>query len=291
MKKEILARVVALGGAFLIAGCSEADNSDGATSAAPEPTEQVKSLILPFDEYELSPSEYNMSQNATDLVIQKCMRSKGLDWTVVERPTRTLDLTNRRRYGVIEIEVARAYGYHAPIELRDPDGTKRSEDRRWKKLTEEQQKAALGQGDNEGSCNALATEQLDDSRMDYSLFNELSSKYLKQAQEDPRVEASMKAWSECMKERGKEYATPYDAINDKKWWKDEERQIGSKEEMDTAVRDVQCKEKVGLIDKWYAEEKRLEEGAIARNAEYFRKLKEAKMTHLVAVKNVLDESH
>ncbi|MGI5472261.1 hypothetical protein [Streptomyces sp. CA-132043] len=305
MRKRRATAVVSLA---LLAGCGtttqeapSAGEAPAAVPAPPSPTEQVKSLTLPFDRYELTQSQYNASQNATDLLIRQCMQRKGLDWEVIERPTRVTDLTNRRRYGVVEIKVARAYGYHAPLALRDPDGTKRADERRLRTLSTAQQKAALGQedgqengqengqesGNNQDTCNAQAAAQLDDSGGDYTLFNELSPKYLKDSQREPEVKKAMNGWSRCMKADGKDYASPYDAMNAKKWWQDETAQIGGAEERTTAVRDVHCKEESGLVDVWYAAESELEKAAVKKHAKYFRTLEEGKERHLKAVEKVL----
>ncbi|MFI9024258.1 hypothetical protein [Streptomyces sp. NPDC053560] len=307
MRKRRATAVVSLA---LLAGCGtttqeapSAREAPPAVPAPPSPTEQVKSLALPFDRYELTQSQYNASQNATDVLIRQCMKRKGLDWEVIERPTRVADLTNRRRYGVVESKVARAYGYHAPIALRDPDGTKRADERRLRTLSAAQQKAALGQengqgsgqesgqgnGDNQnqGTCNAKAAAQLDDAGGDYTLFNELSPKYLKDSQREPEVKKAMNEWSRCMKADGKDYATPYDAMNTKKWWQDATAQIGGAEERATAVRDVHCKEESGLVDIWYTAESALEKAAVKKHAKYFRMLEEGKERHLKAVEEVL----
>ncbi|MEU7489241.1 hypothetical protein [Streptomyces sp. NPDC042319] len=305
MRKRRATAVVSLA---LLAGCGTttqeaqpAREAPPAVPAPPSPTEQVKSLTLPFDRYELAQSQYNASQNATDALIRQCMKRKGLDWEVIERPTHVADLTNRRRYGVVEIKVAQAYGYHAPIALRDPDGTKRADERRLRTLSAAQQNAALGQengkqrgqgngkNQDQDTCNAQASAQLGDAGGDYTLFNELSPKYLKDSQQEPEVKKAMNEWSRCMKADGKEYATPYDAMNTKKWWQDETAQIGGAEERATAVRDVHCKEESGLVDVWYAAESELEKTAVKKHAKYFRTLEEGKERHLKAVEKVLSK--
>ncbi|MGP3951450.1 hypothetical protein [Streptomyces sp. 7N604] len=285
MKKRIFAGIAS---ATLLTGCGT-EHEQAAPTEPPEPTKLVESLRLPFDKYELSQSQYNASQNATDILIKKCMQKKGLDWQEIERPTRVTDLTNRRRYGVMEIKVAQAYGYHAPIELRDPNGTKRADEQRLSKLSIEQQKAALGRDGEKETCNAQAARELKEPRVDYTLLNELSSNLLKESQNVGEVKEAMTKWSKCMKERGRNYTTPYGAMNDKKWWKDEKIQIGEEGEIKTATSDVKCKEESNLVNTWFAAERRLEGQGVRENKEYFQSLAEAKERHMSAVKEVLSQ--
>ncbi|GHD98283.1 hypothetical protein [Streptomyces alanosinicus] len=99
-------------------------------AAAPEPTKEVRDLLLPYDRYQLSVNDIYLIGSAQDLLTRDCMKKRGYDWEVIGDRKQYPDVRNRRRYGVIEPAVARELGYRAnPRLLGSTDVTVREMDR------------------------------------------------------------------------------------------------------------------------------------------------------------------
>ncbi|UNO39400.1 hypothetical protein [Streptomyces sp. MST-110588] len=93
----------------------------------PAPSPLARSLVLPFDAYEQSLDEYYTVKAAEDLLVRQCMRERGFTWKLLHRTTAdTTGLKNRRRYGVIEPDVARTLGYHVVPGLLSPRKSSRN---------------------------------------------------------------------------------------------------------------------------------------------------------------------
>lgn len=71
-------------------------------------------LSLPFDQYPPTLGEIYQIVNAEDVLVKECMRRRGLDWQELDRPTDIAEYPSRRRYGLVEVEIARDHGYHVP---------------------------------------------------------------------------------------------------------------------------------------------------------------------------------
>lgn len=79
----------------------------------PPPGEQARAISLPFDRYDFTPADLSVIERAEDLLVGDCMPSRGLAWeTLPPSAEEDLEPPNRRRYGVVEPEIARRYGYH-----------------------------------------------------------------------------------------------------------------------------------------------------------------------------------
>ncbi|MFC7585330.1 hypothetical protein ACFQYP_17550 [Nonomuraea antimicrobica] len=76
---------------------------------------EASGLSVPLDDFILSRLDIQTIEYAEDLLTRACMRGSGFDWEMLPPPARTdTDPLHRRRYGVIEPEVAGRYGYHLP---------------------------------------------------------------------------------------------------------------------------------------------------------------------------------
>lgn len=269
---------------FLTVSCGGPEQGGKATErkepasagSMPKASAETRRLILPFDRYVLSLEEYYTVSNASDLLIQKCMRKRGYEWKTVERPSGAVEVKNRRRYGVVESPVAERFGYHAPEELINPYGVKEQEASREKELSAGAKTAALS-GDG---CAVKADERLSGGREpDYDKLSELDARIFEKSQKVPEVERAMKAWSECMREKGFEYDKPDDAVNDDRWWSkqsSDESAGASRREKATASADVRCKDRTGLVGLWFSAEKRLEREQVKETPGFFRELTSVK---------------
>ncbi|CAL9436250.1 hypothetical protein [Streptomyces sp. enrichment culture] len=287
MTRYRLSAAVALAAsALLITGCGGTPPEQAAPGtvleAAPGPSAQVRGLVLPLDRYLLSVNEIYLIESAKDVVTRDCMKQRGFDWEVIDDRGRYPDLRNRRRYGVIEMPVARTMGYRTnPRLMGSTDVTVRKMDRE-KRLGPAERKAATDPVDG---CWKRAGDRLArGSRVDEDLVNKLNGSSLATALETPAVVRATRAWSACMKERGQAYDDFYAAAEDPRWGRSGRPTRAEKE---TAEADVACKERTGLVALLAETERGIQERGIRAHAAYFAELAAAKKRHLTAVREVL----
>ncbi|WP_437092972.1 hypothetical protein [Streptomyces sp. enrichment culture] len=89
-----------------------------------------------------------------------------------------------------------------------------------------------------------------------------------------------------MTKKGFSYGAPTDAIADQRWWSNESERP-SPAEIETAVADVECQNRSGLIRTLYAAEKRLQRQAVTEHRSYFDSLMRAKEINVANARDVL----
>ncbi|MFJ8846570.1 hypothetical protein ACIRFF_27140 [Streptomyces cyaneofuscatus] len=278
-------RLLPLSSLLLVIGCQSAGESIE-EEPPPPASRQAQGIVLPFDSYEFTLGEYYTVINAQDALTQACMRSRGFDWEVIDRPMDAREARNRRRYGVIEPAVAERYGYHAPSDLLNPYGISEQEESRRKQLSAKEAKAAE---DATTGCDIKAYEKLvsdANADVDLKLFDELGKQAMADSRSAPKVASAIRKWSSCMKGKGFNYSGSSDAGNDKRWWEGD-TENASEEEIETAKADVSCRQEAGVVGVWFEEEKRLQQKAIQENQKYFKELAAAKERHVAAAQSVL----
>lgn len=279
-------KVVFMLAILLVSGCAATAQPRAAVTTEDfPPSEQVVSLVLPFDAYSPSLAALYTLSNARDRLTRDCMKALGLDWKLIARPMTVRDLRNRRRYGVIEMSIGQEYGYHVPAGLLTPAAVEQLYDARENSLSQHQKDAAYG----EDGCVAKASRQLQgESNTSTDRLAQLDRRSLTDSQREAGVDAAMKSWRQCMSGLGQDYQDPLAAIADSRWWAD--KSAGpSTEEKEVAVADVRCKEQSGLIEVWRAAEVRIQQELIRQNDDYFRQLKAELERDLAEANAVLDK--
>ena len=250
----------------------------------PLPGVEARELSIPFDRYNFSTSDISLLEGAEEVLVRDCMRQRGMAWEVLPRSAaEDLEPLNRRRYGVVEPEIARLFGYHSAPDR--PTVARRAAARasRARSLSAKEQQASSGEKDG---CLGQARARLEQGtpQVDGALFNRLISETFEQSQRDPEVVQVFRAWSACMREQGWQYADPLAAITDQRWLTDGP---ASQEEIRAAQADVRCKVKTGLVSTWSAVEKRIQDAAISAHPTEFQALRATKDQQLAAARAVL----
>jgi hypothetical protein len=288
----------------VVAGCAQGGNSEskagpsGAGSAqaskptapVPPPGKEAKAIVVPLDRYGLSPAETEVIKAAEDVLTGKCMRGKGLEWKSVPRASaRDAEPRNRRRYGVVEPEIAKVYGYHLPADRPSVARRSAAVKARDKALGTAEKKAAYGSGRKLGGCAKEAREELarDLPDADFGLLNRTVDATYEKSMKDRAVVRVFHTWSTCMKERGYVYPDPMKAITDKRWLKDDRV---SRAETRQARTDVRCKKEADLVSVWNAAEDRIQRKAIRAEPEAFEKLERVRRQQMNTAHLVLRKS-
>ncbi|MCW5252014.1 hypothetical protein [Streptomyces sp. SHP 1-2] len=266
----------------LMAGCSGgAPASGGPEIDVPAPTAEAENITFPFDSYELSDNDIIKAYLASDVLIHSCMSKKGHEWKLIKARKNVPSWRNRLHFGVMELEVASRFGYHAPAELlSSPEYRRvvREMNRQLGELTKEGASDAA-------SCRKEAGQALTrGAKTSFTKFNDLKSSTFDAAKRDREVKNAADRWSACMKAAGFDYATPWEAASR---WGFEGSPV--KLEVKTAVADVKCKKKADLVSIWLQAEKRLEEAEIKKDEPYFNGLLSANGRYLHNVQAVLSK--
>ncbi|MFI9051007.1 hypothetical protein [Streptomyces sp. NPDC053427] len=255
------------------------------STAPPPPARQAGQLKLPLDAYAPTDAEIQAVDDAQDVLMRRCMHHLGRAWKTLPRvAARDNEPQNLRRYGAIEAEAARRYGYHPPP---DPPSVVRR-NRVWDEretLPAEVARAAYGRT-GEGGCLQTARHRLGGGTAppDYHAFNRLTGTALEASRRAPEVRGAMRKWSACMAEAGFDHPDALSAAGSRRW----ETPGPTPAERATARTDVACKRSTRLVTVWAAAETRIQLRLIRENAAPLHRAKARKERWLAAAHRVLN---
>ncbi|WP_225824091.1 hypothetical protein [Streptomyces naphthomycinicus] len=283
-------RMVSAAGALLVVsvmvtGCGDRHDAGPVPQRAPRASQEVRALTLPLDAFALQLPDLTRVQNAEDALTRTCMARQHLRWPGIHRdPHGSPDQwPNRYRYGLIEPEVARRFGYHP---LPDPEADRRSVQyhARQASLSSRQRLAAYGR-DGEGGCRAEAVRHLlaGVPHPDWELLNRTSTETYRRAGRTKAVTHALREWSTCMRQHGFAYADPSAAGDDRHW----NTTTPTEPEIRTALTDVACKHRSGLVDVWRETESALQRQAVDAHPDAFHALERAKTRYMSNVRTAL----
>lgn len=255
----------------------------------PDVGAQARALYVPLDEYKYSVPDLQTIEYAEDLLTRNCMRDLGMDWKMLSPPAdheHDPDPLNRRRYGLIEPEIAARFGYHLPplspqLAARETVWAQRD------RLPPAERRAAYGD-DGQGGCRAEARHHLRKGipDIDQSRLHDFSTSTFETSLKDPEVSKVFGNWSACMKAQGVRYSDPLEPFADAAWAQSERP---SAREIAVAEADVRCKQAVNLVSVWSGAERRIQLGVISAHRGDFDGFKRAKNAELGAARRTLQE--
>lgn len=255
-----------------------------ACGTTPETAPAAPDLTLPFDAYQLGLADGARIEQARGHAVKLCMRSRGLDVTL---PTSGGSGSpslgpNARRYGVIDDETAKRYGYHFPKTTDETAEARKTLD--WaSKLTEEQRAALYGEDGCSDRADADIAKGIPSSESGFLSSQDFAS--LDESAKNADVLRAKGSWRECMASAGFQYADPDAAISDPRWNLDSALVPGA--EIDTARADVRCKESARLVVVWRDVEVSLQRQVIERESVRFQRVEDAKRTRLANADRIL----
>ncbi|WP_155126921.1 hypothetical protein [[Actinomadura] parvosata] len=282
------ADLVVLAGLVLLGGCAPPPQPAVPADRPVEASAEARALRVPLDDFTLSRLDIHTIEYAEDLLTRACMRGRGFDWELLPPPARTdTDPLHRRRYGVIEPEVAERYGYHVPPPAPDQQAREQVWRRR-EALPPAEQRAAYGP-DGQGGCRETARTRLAQGipAVDQQQLNGYIGDTFEASQRVPAVVAAFGAWSACMKAGGFTYRTPLDAANDRAWASSARP---APREIAVAVADVVCKRATGLVATWSAADQAVQLAAIAAHRTDFARFRQARDAELRAARQVIGQT-
>ncbi|MFJ6657136.1 hypothetical protein ACIQNG_12330 [Streptomyces sp. NPDC091377] len=289
--------------AALLAGCSSGggqgggpeSREHGGTSRAPAATESLSGR-LPMARYAYTSAEEALIQAAQERLAQECMAGFGLSYDPPPPPAaRTVA---DRRYGLSSAEEAAARGYGLPPRPGpDVGGTTDREALRVLygergAFPRSRRPEFAGKEIPEGGCQGSAARRLADPHDRPEAARTAARIAVEShgaALEEPEVRAAVKKWSSCMEENEYSYSNPMEAAEDKRFHRDVGTEPSDRERR-TAVADVRCKERTGLLTVWFTAESRIQQRAVERNAAQLEELRSAHRDKTETARRIVDGS-
>jgi hypothetical protein len=246
------------------------------------PASSSRPIPMPLDSYEqVAGNEQEVLVEASNLLTQRCMASRGFSYTETAQPSTELSAlraTENSPVGLTSLSQAQTYGYGAPKGSTGGGGAVffgtvsgqvfgdalRTNGQAWVIALLGFSPGPPGQrarGRQEG-CIQLVTSELygpDRGSSNPDPVPGIAFQAVAWTQSDPRVLAVDKAWSACMARRGLRYRTPQAAAQHN--WPS----VPAPAEIATAVADVTCKTQVNLTNTWLAVEAAYQLALISQN--------------------------
>jgi hypothetical protein len=261
-------------------------------------------IVLPLEAYEqIASLEQDTGLAAFGLLVQRCMQAKGFSYDVAPQPSTSLAqlrAVENQPAGLTSLARAKAHGYGKPADVTVPTGRnglsvfslELPHGMPMRALNHHAAWAsALLGGDAPGAppsawqqrgCYQTVQAQLTHrtSRLTDPV-PALAAQAAQQAQSDPRVLTTQRAWSRCMAARGYRYQTPPQPMA-RRWPK-----TPTPAEIATATADVTCKAQVNLPNTVLAIEAAYQQALLAQNLPAFTHLQTGFRSLLQKAENLL----
>ncbi|MGH4035454.1 hypothetical protein ACQB60_41855 [Actinomycetota bacterium Odt1-20B] len=324
----VLAGFLAVG----VAGCGAEDGAGGGAggdavpevSGTPRVREKKDLPELPLARYEFSHDDYARQTEAAARLAQRCMKRYGFDDVpLYPKPPGGsvvgLTAVAGDPFGLLDLGKARRWGYGW-----DPERAgKGREARTGRAATQAEYEVLYGLGERgtlkaieapkgpkapkspgarknpkvpEGGCSGEGQRRLmagveDEKRLTSYAFQG-SRRVERAVARDPKARRALKAWSQCVVDKGfKRYARPSAAFGDKAWRRGQDGNTEhGKRELGTAVADVECNRAHNLAGILWATRAREERREIARHQATYDAAREDRERVRVTVRGVLGRS-
>lgn len=297
MSKKITAALAFLALAVTATGCSDSqspksapaalseENASGEPALASTPQHGLlKGQSLPLEEYMQTYQQTVTITKAVGVLQTECMAGYGFNFQPPAAgrtpPPNDNDANIERRYGITDRKLAAEYGYGL-AEHGQQTGTKMPElsaaaalvlSGRSSRNDKAQSHSYQGKKIPEGGCSGESVRMVGADDIDMSLASKLAYDSLVKSQESSKVRIALGDWSKCMKEKGYNAATPFDAAD---------LATAGGSGVTIALADIDCKTATGLVRTWFAEDTAIQRVQIE---EHHLELEEARKNNEDAVK-------
>jgi hypothetical protein len=239
------------GGSHPAAHGSSGETAGGLAGLSLSLGNSPNSLVLPLTPYVASGEQMTEQATAVNVLVSRCMQKSGFQYTPpvgITNPPMGADPGVGAAYdfGITSMTLARQYGYEAlnpffPAQQPpQPSGQAPGQ-------LPAAERAALT------SCSKSLQKVADMPRIP-QLAQTLQIQAWKETTTGPAAQALFKRWSACMAASGYDYANPVQASLGQPGDSDGPSQWSgaspSQLEIQTAVADVTCKDKTGLVQQW-----------------------------------------
>lgn len=239
---------------------------------------------LPADRYEYTPQDYQRSQRASALLVQRCMAAHGHPGFPLDPryPTDPLVATAvGTDYGVVNLASARRWGYGwdpAKSLVSRPKG----------------RRMTYAEYADMPACEADASRRLMrgiNAKRDWLYADTRAIEVDKAIKRDPRLLAAWQVWSRCVADQGfSPYHDPAAAYTDGAWQRGADGNTRhTPRERATAVADVICKRRHHTVEVWHAVQAQKQAADIAQHRDRYAAGLGALRTYRTNIAEVLRE--
>ncbi|WP_327073730.1 hypothetical protein OG196_21425 [Kitasatospora purpeofusca] len=220
----------------------------------------------------MTDDEQSQLGRAMSALTEDCMHKAGYgNWSPPsELPKAGPKTLTDLRYGIHDAALVAKRGYH-------PDAAEKAAH----DAAVEAAIAARPEGvpvAAERTCGQQGKQRIGDAQAGFQLAEQLANGAFTKAKKEPDAATAFAQWSKCMKESGYNYLEPLDAVDNPKFGRDV-----TKEEIDTALADLKCRDRTNVALVWYEAEVRLQKAELEKNAQA---LQEGRAKLDTAMKNV-----
>ncbi|MFE7562635.1 hypothetical protein [Kitasatospora sp. NPDC057500] len=248
-------------------------------------------VALPLDGYSIGTEESVVIFRAMGQATRTCMQAKGFDYDPGDPSVRApLTPFDSDHLGLLSAAAARETGYHRPRWSGSRSGTtaaggvERSD--AYQQALNGPRSGRVGPatpGTDRGCSGEIErwfqAEGVGSNSGD--LIGELRAKAYDRTAVDSRVKAALAAWRSCMEGLGYHYSGPAQPSSEN--WPDPV----SDRERATAVADMDCKSRVGLLGTWYAVQTAYQQQLIGGNEAALNAVREVSVQRVAAARKLL----
>jgi hypothetical protein len=219
----------------MVTGCAAATQPHEHGIHLP-PSGRGMSIALPLDAYSPTPEEQERADRAQAALERDCLSRFGLTWSGPDEATplqgrAILAAQRAERFGLVDADTAARYGYHSPPwSPKAPQG--KAEHHEPAQPPAQVTTVLFGQASEfggkpvpAGGCRGESFRRLSTdaqqqeltATIDAALLPRLVLESSQRVAGDARISALSRAWSSCMARDGRRFATPQEAVQDKRW--------------------------------------------------------------------------
>lgn len=269
-------------------GALSSTSTGPANAAEPGPTPELGGVLPPLESplqaYQIRGADLYTIGQAESQLAGDCMRRFGFD-----QPPNQLNrdqiiaeqrVADTRLYGITDVGVARQYGYQpAPTPADDSSEPEMAQSDTYRyiffgqkgELSFSPPPGGWKSPGKVGGVEIPAAGCLGEARTNLwgepffqakdQLAGGLRLDAYQNATADPRVQAALQDWSACMAKSGFQYSSPLEVNFDRS----KAASAPSPEEINGAVTDIGCKQKVDLVARWNRVDVEYQKKAIEEN--------------------------
>lgn len=271
-------------------GSTPGKRSEAPTAPAAQDKDPV--LSLPLARYSLTRDQQVILDRAQIRLQESCVRrltSSALPPREV--PDATAAQETSRRYGLLDLESAKRYGYQSPDSPPDNASRPKPDATQMMLLSGETAsgetvKTYKGRAVPEGGCSAEARRVVyrdHDKEPGIAVAQQIDIDGYKLSLQESRVLEAFSAWSQCMKSSGYSYTSPLEVTDDPEFADAD----SSGRERAVAQADVKCKLKVRLPQTWLAAESAIQKEMIQKNQFALERLSQSQREMVQRAQSIL----
>jgi len=292
--------------AAVLLGCSSGIGSGegGGPAGAPESSTASNSPVaerrvgytdqLPIARYSYTEAENIAIESAQHVLTRRCLRTYGIAYEPT-KPDPNAPEPADRRYGLSSAGEAARFGYHPNSDAMQNERIPLPEDalpvfygNRGSAPEGGEKLRYKGKEVPADGCFGQSVKRLSkeyDEPEGSAVASRIATESYTKSLTALPVKEGFRKWSACMRNSGFRYASPMDPLNTPAF----RGNTVSAKEKKTAVADVRCKERTGLLAIWFKAESRIQKAEIESNAEALEKLSTAHHKKAEAARRIVAE--